>query len=145
MGFPLEKTPARIKIRIWGHSGCFYVLKRVGDCWESIGHYKTRESAAGRVELELQLMKWATEVKIKDGWVCKRCGELDRTLLESHHIKTKSENPEYMFDVNNGKCLCLWCHALAHWSNVAIRTMILARLGLITGKRNHPKDKKLVA
>lgn len=55
MGFPLEKTPPNVKVRIWGHSGCFYVLKRISG-WECIAHYKDRKSAAARVDHELQLM-----------------------------------------------------------------------------------------
>ena len=74
---------------------------------------------------------WSRQVKIKDGWACQKCGELDKKLLESHHIKPKEVFPESAKNLDNGQCLCLWCHAVAHWSNEVIRNKILARLAII--------------
>ena len=90
---------------------------------------------------ETDLSKWAKEVKIKGGWVCGRCGELDKRLLEAHHIKPKSEYLKGLLDRNNGRCICIWCRAIAHWSNKAVRMIILARYAFIIGTRTHPKDK----
>lgn len=143
MPFALEKTPARVKVRVWRHNGFFYVLRRLGNYWQVIGRYESRNEAAGRIEQEIRLMEWATEVKIRASWVCERCGELNIELLEAHHIKPKSKYPKLMYEVSNGRCLCLWCHAAAHWKNPKVRQMILARLGFVLGKRTHPKDRKI--
>lgn len=85
------------------------------------------------------LADWSRAVKIKGGWVCNRCGELDRKLLESHHIKPKDLFPALIYDLENGECLCLWCHATAHWSNEVLRDKILARYAVIMHLRLYPK------
>lgn len=77
------------------------------------------------------LADWSRGVKIKGGQVCIQCGELDRKLLESHHIKTKEQFPELAKELSNGECRCLFCHAVAHWSNEPVRNKILARLAII--------------
>lgn len=143
MSFPLTKTPKSVNARIWYNNGWFYILRRFGSegCWESVGRFKEKDSAYARLEYEIGLSNWAKEVKIKAGWVCGRCGELDKTLLEAHHIKPKSECIKGLLDINNGRCLCVWCHAIAHWLNKAVRTIILARYAVIIGIRLHPKDK----
>ncbi|NVL90734.1 MAG: hypothetical protein HWN69_07045 [Desulfobacterales bacterium] len=145
--FPLAKTPARVKVRIWENCGYFYVLRRFGECWESISRHKTRDRAATRVELEMQLMDWAEDVKMRAHYTCEvpGCWERDKALLHAHHKKPKSTNPEDMLDPENGECVCIWHHAVRHWANKVVRNMILAKLGFIEGVRKHPEDKKLVA
>ncbi len=75
-------------------------------------------------------------MKIKDNWVCQDCGELDRELLESHHSNPKAEYPELAYDLDNGECICLTCHAKRHKDNPAVFAMILLRLELILYKRS---------
>ena len=92
-----------------------------------------------------ELADWSRQVKIKAGWVCEipGCGELDRKLLESHHIKPLSVFPELATDIKNGVCLCIYHHAVKHWENEAIRNKILARLAIILYLRYvKPTDKK---
>lgn len=81
--------------------------------------------------------QWSREVRIKDGYICRNCGELDRSLLQAHHIKQKAQFPELAYNLDNGRCLCLLCHAKQHsgWA----RLMILARLGLLLYQRLYPK------
>jgi len=80
-----------------------------------------------------ELADWSRQVKIKAGWVCEfpSCGQLDRKLLESHHIKPVSMFPELAKDLKNGECVCIYHHSVRHWSNEALRNKILARLALI--------------
>ena len=88
---------------------------------------------------------WSRQVKIKGGQVCEfpDCGQIDRKLLESHHTKPKVEFPELAKDINNGECLCIYHHAVKHWSNEVIRNKILARLAIILYLRYvKPTDKK---
>lgn len=86
---------------------------------------------------EQKLMDWSREVKIKDHWVCQDCGELDKFLLESHHTNPKSEYPELAFDLDNGECVCLTCHANRHKDNPIIFAKILLRLEMILNNRLH--------
>jgi len=95
-----------------------------------------------RAEIAEKLRKWSFEVRIRDGWVCTKCGCLDRELLEAHHIipKRKDLLREHWFDIDNGETLCLRCHAetKAHKGYPA-EILILARLGRILYKRFYDK------
>jgi predicted HNH restriction endonuclease len=83
--------------------------------------------------------EWTLNVKVKGGWVCEDCGELDRELLEAHHIVPRSVEPSKAYDINNGKSVCLWCHAIAHMDHPAVRDKILARLAVILYRRLYPR------
>ena len=93
-------------------------------------------------EIEQKLIdtdaKWSHDVKVKDGWVCTGCGELDKELLESHHTKPKNMFPELAHDLDNGECKCLACHAREHIQNIIVYNMILARLARVLYKRLYP-------
>lgn len=71
--------------------------------------------------------QWSRMVKIRAGWVCQaaECGEFRPKLLESHHIKPKEDFPELELVLDNGKCLCVKCHAMEHIGK--IRAMIMER------------------
>lgn len=71
------------------------------------------------------------------------CGELDKSLLEAHHIKPKAQFPELKYDVKNGKCYCMWHHAWAgHKDNEVIRNKILARFCVILVLRQYPERRE---
>lgn len=127
----LARTPARINIRIYEYRGYFYVIVRTGEVWESIGLYTNKADAEQSIldHYDKKLGEWSLGVKIAGGWVCKDCGELDRRLLESHHIKPKDLYPELMYELSNGKCICMRCHAKAHTGR--LREMILERLSQV--------------
>lgn len=91
--------------------------------------------------LNQRMFIWSRDVKIKGGWVCGKCGELDRELLESHHIKPKHIFPELAYEVDNGECTCLWCHAIAHQDNIVICNQILARLAVKLYFRLYPSKR----
>lgn len=74
---------------------------------------------------------------MKDGYVCRDCGELIRELLEASHIKSKTQFPELAHNLDNGRTRCLLCHARKHTSWA--RLMILARLGLILYRQKYPQ------
>ena len=73
--------------------------------------------------------KWSLDVKANAGWRCQtegcQIGTFNRRLLNSHHIKPVSQFPELRNDLDNGKCLCIYHHGLAHsgW----VRRLIWAR------------------
>jgi len=93
--------------------------------------------------MDERLKEWSLNVKIRDGWVCTEpgCGELDRELLDSHHIEPKYLRPDLIYEVDNGRTLCLWCHAKKHWSYEAVRNKILARLAIILYGRLYGKSR----
>lgn len=157
MGVLLDKTPANVKIRLWEHADRFHVLQRDGEGWESLFSSKEKSKAMAVLEEKImegldqaavgelgrmaedRLREWSRSVKIAGGWVCRKCGELDRELLESHHIKPKHSHPESTYVLENGECVCLWCHAAVHKDNPVVQSMILARLAKILYKRLYPK------
>lgn len=61
---------------------------------------------------------WQRYVFKRDGWKCVMCGAKSgwhkeshsRTIIHADHIKPKARFPELMFDVNNGRTLCINCH-----------------------------------
>lgn len=108
---------------------------------------ETREQALEAIEKELNNhdAQWSREIKIRARWTCEYpgCGEIDKTLLESHHIKSREQFPELMHEISNGRCLCLYHHAFAHTG--IVRDHILARLAVILYRRMYPerfKDKE---
>jgi len=78
-------------------------------------------------EAEARSMKWSHDVKVKDGFVCTGCGELDKELLESQHTKPREVFPELAYDLDNGECLCIPCHAEKHKDSLTLYYKILAR------------------
>ncbi len=83
---------------------------------------------------------WAVGVKSRDCWVCQDCGELDKELLEAHHIKPKSKFPDLAEDIGNGRALCMLCHIRAHSGEPLSQIPILLRyLRVLMGRCNWPK------
>lgn len=137
------KTPARVKVRIRQFRDTFYVLARNGKGWKVIDQAETRNKALAFIEQYHtdKDLQWSTDVKIAGGWVCNEegCGETDMALLESHHIVPVSVAPAKRHKLDNGKCLCIFHHAMAHTGTV--RDHILARLGLKLYGRLYPHRK----
>lgn len=150
------KIPGTVKLRVKERWGYFYVLARNGKGWVTLDKFKPRNTSerekkrtwndalAFREDYHTNDdFRWSIDVKIRAGWVCEECGELDRELLESHHIEPREVKPELAHDLNNGRCLCLWCHAwTGHKDNNVVRNMILARLALKLYGRLYPKKKE---
>lgn len=59
---------------------------------------------------------WTLAVKIRDNYICQKCGKenLKGHNCHAHHIKSKDEFPELIYDVNNGQTLCNTCHQILH-------------------------------
>jgi DNA-directed RNA polymerase specialized sigma24 family protein len=70
------------------------------------------------------------QVKMRDHWLCRNCGTNDKDLLDAHHIEPKKDFPELAHDVENGKTLCMLCHAKEHIDRGEIREAILILLRL---------------
>ena len=91
--------------------------------------------------MDKRLIDWSNQVKMAAGWVCS-CGELDKTLLEAHHIKPIYIFPERLYDLDNGECICMWGHALSHQNDRRIMEHILARLAVKIFPRFFPESVK---
>lgn len=86
--------------------------------------------------LDQKLYDWSRNVKIAAGWACKLCGEaFDKAILEAHHKKPKHLFPDLIYNLDNGKCICLWGHILKHKDNPVIQNMILMRLVILLTNR----------
>lgn len=53
-------------------------------------------------------LKWKKAVIEADGGRCRICGS--DSNLEAHHIKHLSDRPDLRHDVDNGMCVCHYCH-----------------------------------
>jgi len=65
-----------------------------------------------------KLKKWSRLVKERDNYICQECGEIDRSLLHSHHIKEYKNYIKLRYIVSNGITLCKDCHAKYHKSKL---------------------------
>lgn len=132
-------------MRVKKRWGWFYVLARSGKRRKVLDRAKTQGKALAFIEQYHtdKDIQWSTDVKIKAGWVCEDCGELDRELLDSDHIKPRAKYPELAHDLKNGKCRCLWCHAQKHKKagEMVAYWLIMARLALVLYGRLYPHKK----
>lgn len=55
---------------------------------------------------------WKGAVKLRDGFVCRKCGHEDD--LQVHHIIPVNKDPSLAWDINNGVTLCKRCHSKFH-------------------------------
>jgi len=53
---------------------------------------------------------WSEAVKIEYNYECQYCWK--KEYLNSHHLFTRARNTT-RFDIDNGMCLCSWCHTLS--------------------------------
>lgn len=56
---------------------------------------------------------WREAVFKRDNYTCRKCNK-SNTYIQAHHIKHVKDFPELIYDVNNGKTLCLECHQKEH-------------------------------
>lgn len=56
--------------------------------------------------------QWRTNVFTRDKFQCVLCGNSGK--LHADHIKPFSEFPELRLNINNGRTLCIPCHAVIH-------------------------------
>ena len=68
---------------------------------------KTEKSKLLRTSADYKA--WRLAVFKRDNFTCQKCGKQSNDL-EAHHIKEVCNNPELVFDVDNGLTLCHKCH-----------------------------------
>jgi 5-methylcytosine-specific restriction endonuclease McrA len=83
-----------------------------------------------RCSVEYRL--WKSAVFEKDGHECQWCGA--KEYLEADHIQTFAEHPELRFAIDNGRVLCMDCHAKRH---PEYADLILGRKGFMKRSSNN--------
>ena len=80
-------------------------------------HYDWRGGKSKKSQYDyrngIEGVRWGRAVKKRDNYTCVECGTTD-VEIHAHHIKTVSEYPDLMTDIDNGVTLCLFCHAKKH-------------------------------
>lgn len=61
-----------------------------------------------------ELKRWSYDVKLRDGFICRHCGDDNGGNLHSHHIRHFSTDADLRLDIRNGVTLCHACHWLVH-------------------------------
>jgi len=84
---------------------------------KGIGKYRRDENLSDE-ERQLkrnypEYKRWRSEVLLRDGFQCIKCGDSDDNL-HAHHIYNYSSHPKLRTDVSNGVTLCSTCHIDFH-------------------------------
>lgn len=66
-------------------------------------------SVSARMYNSSEYKEWRKSVFKRDNYTCQMCDKRGGKL-NSHHIYKFSNNPEFVFDINNGITLCYDCH-----------------------------------
>jgi len=80
---------------------------------------KMREKRANKRQLNIDIDKWKSDVKIRDGFTCQLCNKtiLDNKSMHVHHIVPNVFNYKNLkSDIQNGILLCPYCHKWAPYS-----------------------------
>lgn len=76
-------------------------------------HYEYKEFLHDKHIIEA-LKQWGRSIKMRDKYVCQKCGETNSEILQAHHITHRSKDIKRQFDFDNGITLCLRCHMKEH-------------------------------
>lgn len=74
--------------------------------WNYQGGIRTKSQI---IKDDVRYRKWRKTVFRRDNYTCQECGKRG-VKLNAHHIKEQRNYPELIFDINNGKTLCIVCH-----------------------------------
>ena len=62
-----------------------------------------------------KIKQWELSVKERDDYTCQICNKkVEGSNCDAHHIKSRKEFPELIYDVDNGQTLCHCCHTSIH-------------------------------
>lgn len=64
--------------------------------------------------------EWRIQVFERDDYTCQDCSERGGQL-EAHHLVTVAESYDLIFDVDNGRTLCIPCHKLTFGHEIEYR------------------------
>jgi ribosomal protein L37AE/L43A len=72
----------------------------------------------GRARGTREYKEWKKQVLKRDNYTCKKCGSKINIVV--HHIirfRNCRDNPQLLYDINNGITLCKKCHEIEHGGN----------------------------
>ena len=75
--------------------------------------WKGGDCPSKRYRKLLEWKVWRKAVFERDKYTCQECGIVG-SRLHPHHIKSKKDYPELIFDIHNGITLCEKCHYNKH-------------------------------
>lgn len=71
--------------------------------------------------------EWKRLVKERAGYICERCGRiLNGRTAYAHHKLPKWFMPDLSLDLDNGICLCSYCHKQVHGGSGTIKEQDLS-------------------
>lgn len=76
---------------------------------ENLYNWKGGNARRNALVTTREYRDWRQKVFIRDNFTCQSCSKRGG-YLEAHHIKSKSEFPELIHDIDNGQTLCKECH-----------------------------------
>ena len=101
-------------------------------------HYEWKELLRDK-NIKLALKQWSQQIKNRDGYICKECGESNVNLLEAHHVLSRYLRPDLMFDLDNGITLCLNCHYEKHIDDAKSSRLIKYKINKLNDEENTRK------
>lgn len=112
-----------------------FCTKKCADIFNSgKNHYEWKDNLHDNNE-KTALARWAKDIKNRDNNCCNECGEQDVNILHAHHIKSKSERPDLIFNYDNGVCLCLYCHLKKHLNDPKAFRLLKLKIEVYESKK----------
>lgn len=108
----IEKHRYKIKGRKYSLEHRLAISNGQKKCVKEGRHPLTKHGKGSTQRQSIDYKIWKYKVFERDENKCVICGSKDR--LHAHHIKCYYDYPELRFCVDNGKCLCISCHASYH-------------------------------
>lgn len=63
------------------------------------------------IRSSLEYQEWRTAVFKRDDYTCQDCSDHNGGNLEAHHLEAIFQSNEKIFDIDNGRTLCIPCHS----------------------------------
>jgi len=81
------------------------------------------------------MTEWRKKVYKRDNYTCQICsirsGKNNIVMLNAHHIIRMADNPDLMFQINNGITLCEGCHRKTYKKEKSCATLFFNKIGVL--------------
>jgi len=130
-----KKTFIRKEHRANRANNTFCSLDCANDYNRGENHYEYKESLHDK-DINTALHQWAVQIKERDNYICQECGDTRRSILEAHHVLSRSDRPDLIFELDNGITYCLWCHYKQHTNDVRAARLIMHKINRYENTNN---------